>query len=223
MLKVFEYQGTGITFDFEGETFINATEMAKPFGKRVHHFLQLKSTIEYLEALLTGGNSASYVKTVEGSNGGTWMHELLALEFAGWLSPSFKVWCNQKIRELLTTGQASVNQMSMEDMMIAQLQASKEQRLRMEAHDMRIGKVESEIKYIQHSKQPRPEYFTVAGYANFAGISINLKMASSIGKRASQYCKVHGIPMDEIPDPRFGYVKMYPKKVLEVIFDEPIN
>lgn len=32
------------------------------------------------------------------------MHEDVALEFARWLSPAFAIWCNDRIKELLTVG-----------------------------------------------------------------------------------------------------------------------
>lgn len=42
-------------------------------------------------------------------NGGTWMVEELAMEFARWLSPSFSIWCNAKIRDILTNGYAAIS------------------------------------------------------------------------------------------------------------------
>lgn len=36
------------------------------------------------------------------------MHEDVALEFARWLSPAFAIWCNDRIKELLTTGVSTV-------------------------------------------------------------------------------------------------------------------
>ena len=39
---------------------------------------------------------------------GTWMHEDVALEFARWLAPEFAIWCNDKIKELITTGTTSL-------------------------------------------------------------------------------------------------------------------
>lgn len=39
---------------------------------------------------------------------GTWVHEDVALEFARWLSPKFAIWCNDRIKELLTTGSVSL-------------------------------------------------------------------------------------------------------------------
>lgn len=35
---------------------------------------------------------------------GTWMHEDVAMEFARWLSPTFAIWCNDRIKELLKYG-----------------------------------------------------------------------------------------------------------------------
>lgn len=217
MLKVFNYAGSNITFDFENHTYVNATEMARPFGKRPIDFLKLKSTQDYIEVLMTEVKNPHFAKKGGDLNNidqGTWMHELLALEFAGWLAPAFKIWCNQKIKELLTTGQSSVP-MSMEDMMISQLQAMKEQKARLET-------VENDVKYLKNASISRPDYFTVVGFASYNGMNVGLKLASSIGRKASQFCKTKGIPMDEIPDPRFGVVRMYPRFVLEKIFSEPI-
>lgn len=71
---------------------VNATQMAKPFGKRPNHFIdtdQTKAFINVLEA--KAGISA--LKTIKGgNNSGTWMHQKLALKFAGWLSPEFELW-----------------------------------------------------------------------------------------------------------------------------------
>lgn len=47
------------------------------------------------------------MKVIYGDNGGTWMHEDVALEFARWLAPAFAIWCNDRIKELLTGNNAS--------------------------------------------------------------------------------------------------------------------
>lgn len=38
------------------------------------------------------------------------MHEDVALEFARWLSPMFAIWCNDRIKELLTKGHTERHQ-----------------------------------------------------------------------------------------------------------------
>ncbi len=90
---------------------VNATEMAKPFGKRSNDFLSSKSTKELICSLsIKTGISATDLVIVNqgGNNQGTWMHEDLALVFAQWLSPDFYLWCNDRIKELLTTGVTTV-------------------------------------------------------------------------------------------------------------------
>ena len=91
---------------------VNATEMAKPFGKRPAKWLELPSTKEFLATLVTIRKSDSeFVKTINGGTTekgkGTWMHEDVALEFARWLSPAFAIWCNDRIKELLMNGTVS--------------------------------------------------------------------------------------------------------------------
>lgn len=109
IISVFNYNGGNVTFKTEdGVVYVNATEMSKQFGKRPSKWLELPSAKEFLSTLQTIRKSDSLVKTIEGKNGGTWMHEDVAIEFARWLSPAFSIWCNDKIKELLTTGKAEI-------------------------------------------------------------------------------------------------------------------
>lgn len=132
-IQRFDYQGNTITFDTGDGPMVNATEMARAFGKRVKDWLRLAATREFLKALadyrgegkgrisplaenqqVTEGdgetlqaNRTDYVKVVHGGkNGihGTWMHEDVAMEFARWLSPKFAIWTNDRIKELVTRG-----------------------------------------------------------------------------------------------------------------------
>lgn len=112
--KVFSYKGSAITFNKNGAVMVNATEMAKPFGKRPVDWLQNQQSKEFIKALAEVRNSttADLVRVTKGGNDknnqGTWMHEDVALEFARWLSPAFAIWCNDRIKELLTTGVATL-------------------------------------------------------------------------------------------------------------------
>jgi len=83
--------------------------------------------------------------------------------------------------------------------------------------------VEKEMKELKAKSTTHPDYFTIAGYGSLHGIMVNLKQASSLGRKASELCKRLGIQTDECPDPRFGKVKMYPSEVLEKVFSMPIN
>jgi phage antirepressor YoqD-like protein len=108
MDKIFVYGNQSITFKkADGSLMVNATEMARPFGKQPIEWLRYKQCEEYLDALskLRNHSLDNLVKITKGGNNpGTWMHEDVALEFARWLSPKFAIWCNDKVKELLQHG-----------------------------------------------------------------------------------------------------------------------
>lgn len=112
-VQVFSYNGSSVSFFNGKNVMVNATEMAKSFDKRPAKWLELPSTKEFLAALTAIRKSdTALIQTNSGGingGGGTWMHEDVALEFARWLSPAFAIWCNDRIKELLTQGVATVS------------------------------------------------------------------------------------------------------------------
>ncbi len=115
-LQVFRYKGQNISFDFRNKNrMINATEMAKAFGKSVYEFLRLDSTKRFIELLAQKSDTEKSRITFtlkgnfkDGRKQGTWMHEKLALKFAAWLSPEFELWVFDKVQELLLKGYISI-------------------------------------------------------------------------------------------------------------------
>lgn len=105
----FPYQDELITF-LSGNRepiMVNATEMAKPFGKNTKDWLRLKSTKEFLSTL-SSVRQISLSQLVIVNKGkstrftqGTWFHGDVAIEFARWLNPRFSIWCNDIIKMLL--------------------------------------------------------------------------------------------------------------------------
>lgn len=114
--QIFRYNGSSISFQKGDSVMVNATEMAKPFGKRPVDWLQNQQAKEFITALaeVRKSTSADLVKVTKGGYNkkgqGTWMHEDVALEFARWLSPMFAIWCNDRIKELLTKGHTEIHQ-----------------------------------------------------------------------------------------------------------------
>lgn len=109
--KTYEYEGNPVSFSNNGAIMVSATQMAKPFGKRVAKWLELNATQDFLQELceVRDTDITQLIVSVKGnfSDGreqGTWMHEDVAMEFARWLSPKFAIWCNDKIKELLARG-----------------------------------------------------------------------------------------------------------------------
>ena len=128
-VQLFKYNGTGITFKVGDNLMVNATEMAKTFGKQPYDWFRLPSTIEFLKAFIMDYEgtrsekiSERYAKISErniseilslyglvfiqqgGNMQGTWMYDEIAIEFARWLSPDFSIWCNKRIKEILNGG-----------------------------------------------------------------------------------------------------------------------
>ncbi|WP_025126477.1 KilA-N domain-containing protein [Pseudomonas sp. PH1b] len=98
----FHYQGKAVRFNSDG--WINATDVAKRFGKRPVEWLRLPESIKYMEALarhLNVGESHHLVRTSKGRAGGTWLHPKLAVSFARWLDVDFAVWADLHIDALL--------------------------------------------------------------------------------------------------------------------------
>ena len=98
-------------------TMINASAMAKPFGKKPATWLRSLSSKRFLSGLAEVKNmpvtelvKKSTKRNVDGLAEGVWIHEDAALEFARWLSPSFAIWNNQRTKELLLTGKTETTQ-----------------------------------------------------------------------------------------------------------------
>ncbi|MCT3792077.1 KilA-N domain-containing protein [Elizabethkingia anophelis] len=87
--------------------FVNAIEMAKPFGKLPSGWTRSQYAQDFITTLSAMRNyiASDLLKVKNGDNGGTWMHEDVALEFARWLNPAFAIWCNSQINQSsITTG-----------------------------------------------------------------------------------------------------------------------
>lgn len=106
-LSVFAFRGNPVTFRKDNDTLmVNATEMAKDFGKLTKDWLSNKQTGELIATLTANRGIPLFelVQVKQGSpenGGGTWLHEDLAIVFAQWLSPEFYLWCNDRIKEML--------------------------------------------------------------------------------------------------------------------------
>lgn len=76
------YEGSPITFNIGSTgTMVNATEMAKPFRKKVNDWLRLDYTKEVIKEFQATGIPVAQLINVQ--NGvGTWLHEDLAMIFA---------------------------------------------------------------------------------------------------------------------------------------------
>ncbi|MDR5612204.1 MAG: KilA-N domain-containing protein, partial [Arsenophonus sp.] len=91
--------GVEITTDSEGRFNLNALHKASggKDAKRPKTWLETKQAQELIEELRQNSALAQEVIKVQkgGINPGTFAHELLAIEYAGWISPKFRLMVNQ--------------------------------------------------------------------------------------------------------------------------------
>lgn len=112
--EIVSVKGVEITVDVSllgktEELYFNATEIAKQFNKKSDDFLRLQSTKAYIEEILKESGIGisrleDLVKIVRGGKyQGTWLHNELAYEFAGWLSATFRrnlhKWVDGRLKE----------------------------------------------------------------------------------------------------------------------------
>ncbi|MBD2822123.1 phage antirepressor KilAC domain-containing protein [Xenorhabdus sp. 42] len=90
--------GVEITTDAEGRFNLNALHKASGAGsnKAPAQWLRTRSAKELVQGLIDMQKCTSPVNAVKsGENRGTFAHELLAVSYAGWISPSFQLQVNQ--------------------------------------------------------------------------------------------------------------------------------
>jgi len=129
------YNGNRVEFKLNGNIMVNATEMAKPFGKRSADWLRLPNTLDFINTLLRLKPKCDNLTLADnqqnntmnlyygglvftqrgGNSAGTWFHEDVALEFARWLSPEFAIWTNDRIKEILQGKYSNNNNVTNED------------------------------------------------------------------------------------------------------------
>lgn len=105
--QTLNYKDIPVSFQIRDDTLmVNATAVAKFFNKRPNDFLRLPSTQKKIRTIIIrhGFATDKLVITRRGSpevGGGTWLNEDIATSFAQWLSVSFGLWLNDRIKELL--------------------------------------------------------------------------------------------------------------------------
>lgn len=130
-LKTVNFDGISVSFTENG--YLNATKIAKHYGKQVRDYLINNRTKDYIRALdehlseapktasqIDGKNSEApkmaseqnqlviIVKGGKSNEQGTWLHPKLAIDFARWLNPRFAVWCDMQIEQMLMSSAQSL-------------------------------------------------------------------------------------------------------------------
>lgn len=114
---------------------VNATQMAKVFGKEVFDFMKNESTKSFISSALKTENSR-FISVEKESDlidsrqkSGTYMHRILALKFAAWLDPDFELWVYYTIDKLINHYYREHRDALIEKMSLAQQKEQKKQEL----------------------------------------------------------------------------------------------
>ena len=165
---------------------VNATEMAKPFGKFTKDWLTNKQTKEFISSLSAVRTIplTELVRVVQGGEPelqGTWMHEDVAMEFARWLSPLFAIWCNDRIKELLTQGVTTVND---DDATILHAMQVLQKRVKEKQRALETAQSTITVQSEQLKQQaPKVEYYDTV--LQSVGTMTTRQLAASIGMTAN--------------------------------------
>lgn len=232
-IRKFEYQNNSISFEFEdGNRMINATEMAKPFKKRVNDFLRLQGSREYILLLESryadsrNGNNREVLRVIQGGTPelqGTWMDEKLALKFASWLAPEFELWVYDKIEELLKTGKTELEVRPSQNI-IRSIRLIADQ---LEAHDRDIQTLKEDVKEIKdyvgdlEAKLTSIDenYYSVSGYCSLNGVDCPLDKARTWGYNATKLSNRLNKPIGQVYDAKYGNVNTYHLDILKQIIN----
>lgn len=114
---------------------VNATQMAKIFGKDVFQFTRIDDTKKFISACLKPQNCGLLgIKTEEDliiskQKSGTWMHRVLALKFAAWLDSDFEVWVFTTIDKIILGHYREMKEATIEKLIAENELAKKKQEL----------------------------------------------------------------------------------------------
>ena len=227
----FQYEGDSISFEFnDGSKMINATEMAKPFGKLVANFLKSKHAKDYILLLkarysIWNNGKKEVLRVVQGGIPelqGTWMDEKLALKFAAWLSPEFELWVYDKIEELLKTGRVEIKQIRPGLELIKSIRLIADQ---LEYHERDIQKLKEDMvdvkDYIADIEAKitsiDENYYSISGYCALNSIPCPLDKAQKWGYAATKLSNQKGTPIGKAYDAKYGDINTYHVDILTAI------
>ena len=220
-LVTLHYNDVSVIFQSE-DVYINATLIAKQFGKLTKDYLKSSRTKEYIAAvrtiLLTEENQL--VRVIQGgasNEQGTWLHPKLAIDFARWLSPEFAVWCDTQIDKLM---KKEIKPMSQIEALLQSVQLMVEIEHRQKETESNVIELQEKVKELEYKTHTSPnEFYTVSGYSSLRGIKVDVSVAGSLGKKATKLSKEWDYPINKAHSEIFGQVNVYHIDVLNSMFE----
>lgn len=170
MSEVLVHNYNNVTIQqLKNDGFVNLTQMGKAANKLVADYLRLNSTTEYLQALSSdmGIPISLLIEVIKGNHAdsrqqGTWAHVLIAMDFAQWCSPQFRIWANKTLLEVMKEkAHPEVKQLTIAEQMVLFWQAQVELESQQKQIQERLAVIEAEkeqarlqIKDLPYSTEP---------------------------------------------------------------------
>ncbi|MDL5383415.1 KilA-N domain-containing protein [Aeromonas hydrophila] len=169
--------GVEITTDEAGRFNLNALHRASQLGssKAPAQWLRTKQAQELVSEVEKQTVQICIV-SVEGRNGGTFAHELLAISYAGWISPAFQLQVNQVFLDYRTGRLVPATQQltTIEILQIAM--QSEQERLRLLTVNQELEqKIETDAPLVRFARQVEitPDSISVGKAAKIIGTGQN--------------------------------------------------
>ncbi len=86
-----------------------------------------------------------------------------------------------------------------------------------------LARIAENVAVIEARTQPENKHFTVMGYANLIGQSVDVRTAASLGKRCASLSRERGMVIGDVSDPRFGTVHSYHESVLQEVLPSAVK
>ena len=115
-MKIINHEANGLQIGQRREDgYINLTQMAKAYGKRVADWKENEENIALLALFRKDPIYKGFepLISLRGRNGGTWGHPDIAIQFAQWLDRGFALQVSRWVREWMTTGNNPIQPQSM--------------------------------------------------------------------------------------------------------------
>lgn len=105
IIRIYEAEGLRVTVPFSDEAYVNATIVARSFGKILQDWIKIEGNQAYLKAvndISKNERKQLFIVKLGGLplHQGTWFHPKLAMAFARWLDVRFAEWCGKQIKDL---------------------------------------------------------------------------------------------------------------------------
>lgn len=203
----------------------NSILVAKKFDKDHQHIL--RDIRNLMEGVSKIGDTPMFEETtyVHPQNGQTYPmfimnrdgFTLLAMGFTGDKALRFKLdyinAFNKMEAELKSAKPLTQGQMLVQ---MAQAYEAQERMLLEQQEKQRV--METQIHRLECATDVNYGFMAVLGYAKLHGIAVTRKLAATIGKAVSKYCRDNNIKFGSQKHPIFGNVNIYPDHALQAVF-----